>query len=93
MLSSVAVQMRSSIKFLSAEKTLVHLDVSMEDGMAVEMVSSVKSFPTDLAEELFVFRVRMREYVALKLVFAIEALSTDLARNGNLLALPTFHAR
>ena len=43
------------------------------------MVGSVKSFTTDLAEKLFVFRVGVRENVTLKLVLTVETLSTDLA--------------
>ena len=91
-LPAVAVQVRSSVELLSTQEALLHLDVSVENGMAVQVVCSVEPLATNLTEELLVVGVGVGEDVPLELVLAVEALPTDLARDGDLLVLPAFEA-
>ena len=86
-LPAVTVQVRGAVKLFPAEEALVHVDVCVQRGVAVEVVSPVESFPAHLAEEPLVVRVRVGEDVPLELVGSVEPHPAHHAGGDGLLAL------
>ena len=85
--AAVSVQVRGTVKLLPAEETFVHFYVAVDHSMTVQVVSSIETLATNLAEKLFVFGVRVRENVSLVMVLSIEAMSAHLTGNRDVFTL------
>lgn len=84
------VQVRGTVKFLPTQQALVHLDVTMENGMSVKVVGSVEPLAANLAEKLLVLRIKVSEDMTLELVLPAKLLPTHLTGYGDLLRFPAF---
>ena len=87
MLTPVPVKVGGAVKLLPTEEALVHVDVAMQNGMAVEVVGPVETLTTHLAKEPLVVRVGVGEQVTLEQVLPVEPQSTYHAGDGHLLVL------
>ena len=63
--SSMAIEMRGSVKFLTALLAFEDRDL-MEKRMAIQMISTVEPLSTNLAEKYFIFRIGMCKNVLLE---------------------------
>ena len=86
-LPSMAVEVRGPVKLLPALLAFEHGDL-VEEGVTIEMVSSVEPLPADLTEKYFVLRVGVGEDVLLEEMLTSESLPADLARYGRVFPVP-----
>lgn len=86
-LPPVTVKVGGAVKFLSAEETFVHVHVTVQDSVTVEVVGPVEALPTHLAQKPLVIRIGVSEDVPLELVLPVEPHPAHEAGDSHLFVL------